>query len=106
MYKYDLDKVLHACAVASLRPGSFGSAESEEALIVPKTSALANMVLAVEAVSEVTSVQSQAAEGADGIIVSAREVERSWRFADCVPVIIVLPTGRFRGSRRQAVRLG
>ena len=61
----DLDKVLQnrALLFSALAPSV---AESEEALIVPKQ-VHGDMVLAVEAVSEVTSVQSQAAEGADGI---------------------------------------
>ena len=89
----DLDKVFQnrALLFTALAPSV---AESEEALIVPKQMH-GDTVLAVEAVSEVTSVQSQAAEGADGIIVSAREVGALLCFADCVPVIIVLPTGRF-----------
>ena len=38
---------------------------------------------------------AQAAEGADGIVVGAPGVAALLCFADCVPVIIVSPTGRF-----------
>ncbi len=41
------------------------------------------------------SVQQQAAEGADGVLVEAPGVATLLCFADCVPVIIVSPTGRF-----------
>lgn len=90
----DLDKVLQnrALLFSALAP-SLEAAE-EERLIVPKQ-VHGDTVLTLEAASEIASVQSQAAEGADGIIVSAREVGALLCFADCVPVIIVLPTGRF-----------
>ena len=52
-------------------------------------------MLTVGAAREVARVQRAAAEGADGIIVSAHEVGALLCFADCMPVIIVLPTGRF-----------
>ena len=39
--------------------------------------------------------ESQAAEGADGIIVNAPETMALLCFADCLPAIIVSPTGRF-----------
>lgn len=89
----DLDKVLQnrALLFSALAPSL---EESEEALIVPKQ-VHGDTVLTVGAAREVACVQRAAAEGADGIIVSAREVGALLCFADCMPVIIVLPTGRF-----------
>lgn len=89
----DLDKVLRnrALLFSALAPSL---EESEQALIVPKQ-VHGDTVLTVGAAREVARVQRAAAEGADGIIVSAHEVGALLCFADCMPVIIVLPTGRF-----------
>lgn len=92
--KDDLDKVLQNRVLLFSALAPSGQVTSEERLIVPQQ-VHGDKVLTVESASEVASVQSQAAEGADGIIVSAREVGALLCFADCVPVIIVLPTGRF-----------
>lgn len=43
----------------------------------------------------VESVRAQAKEGADGLMVSAPSVAALLCYADCVPVIVVSPTGRF-----------
>ena len=88
-----LDKVLQnrALLFSALAPSL---EESEQALIVPKQ-VHGDTVLTVGAAREVARVQRAAAEGADGIIVSAHEVGALLCFADCMPVIIVLPTGRF-----------
>lgn len=89
----DLDKALQnrALLFSALAPSL---EESEQALIVPKQ-VHGDTVLTVGAAREVARVQRAAAEGADGIIVSAHEVGALLCFADCMPVIIVLPTGRF-----------
>lgn len=81
------ERLLHA-----LVPGARLSVE--EALIVPKQ-VHGDRALLVAAPSEVARVRSEASEGADAIIVSTRDVAALLCFADCVPVIIVLPTGRF-----------
>ena len=63
-------------------------------LIVPNQVHGANLV-AVQSASQVAVVQEQAAEGADGVLVDAPGVATLLCYADCVPVIIVSPTGRF-----------
>ncbi len=44
---------------------------------------------------EADAVRERAAQGADGLVVNARGVAALLCYADCVPVIIVSPTGRF-----------
>ena len=44
---------------------------------------------------EVSAVRESAGQGADGLIVNAQGVSALLCYADCVPVIIVSPTGRF-----------
>jgi hypothetical protein len=66
----------------------------EEVLIVPKQ-VHGCLALSVECASDVALVQKEADKGADSIVVGTREVAALLCFADCVPVIIVLPTGRF-----------
>ena len=83
----DLDKVLQNRALLSLR----WLLHSEEALIVPKQ-VHGDTVLTVGAAREVAyCVQRAAAEGATSFL------RVRGCFADCMPVIIVLPTGLFRG---------
>lgn len=68
----------------------------DAALVVPNQvhgDVLVNITSADEA--EVAAKQAQASEGADGFVVSAPQVAALLCFADCVPVIIVSPTGRF-----------
>ena len=43
----------------------------------------------------VRALREQATDGADGVVVGASHVAALLCFADCVPVIIVSPTGRF-----------
>ena len=45
--------------------------------------------------AEVERAQARAREGADGVIVAAARVAALLCFADCVPVVIVSPGGRF-----------
>ena len=45
-------------------------------------------------------IQNAADAGADGLVVSCPRVAALLCFADCVPVIIVSPTGRSRGAYR------
>lgn len=70
------------------------SLSAAESLVVPKQ-VHGDRALSIDAVEDVSRVRSEAAEGADAIIVSVREVAALLCFADCVPIIIVLPTGRF-----------
>lgn len=44
---------------------------------------------------EVSAVHEDAEQGADGLIVNAQGVSALLCYADCVPVIVVSPTGRF-----------
>ena len=81
-----------ALLTAALAPGL--DASVEEMLVVPRQ-VHGDKVLTVEGVGSVECVQIAADEGADAIIVAARDVAALLCFADCVPVIIVLPTGRF-----------
>lgn len=66
----------------------------KDMLVVPKQ-VHGDRVLAIETAADVSKIQAEAAQGADSIIVAASEVATLLCFADCVPVIIVLPTGRF-----------
>lgn len=52
-------------------------------------------VLCIDAIERTDEVREAAAQGADGLIVSTHSVAALLCFADCVPVIIVSPTGRF-----------
>ena len=63
-------------------------------LIVPKQ-VHGDRVLSVSDAKDVRAVADDAAQGADGIVVGASRVAALLCFADCVPVIIVSPTGRF-----------
>ncbi len=71
---------------------SFGCADAP--LIVPNQVHGDALVRICDA-GDAESVQQQAAEGADGVLVEAPGVATLLCFADCVPVIIVSPTGRF-----------
>ncbi len=64
------------------------------ACIVPRQVHGTNLVF-VEDKKDLTCVQSKASEGADGLIVSAKGVCALMCFADCLPLIIVSPSGRF-----------
>lgn len=66
----------------------------EEHLIVPHQ-VHGDAVVTIDSPADATRAKSEAAQGADAIIVAAREVAALLCFADCVPLIIVLPTGRF-----------
>lgn len=71
---------------------------SPERLIVPNQVHGTNLVTVDSADAEVVATAAEQAaspEGADGIIVSAPDVAALLCFADCVPAIIVSPTGRF-----------
>ncbi len=71
---------------------SFGGADAP--LIVPNQvhgDALVN----VHDVGQAESAQHLAAEGADGVLVDVPGVAALLCFADCVPVVMVSPTGRF-----------
>lgn len=52
-------------------------------------------VLTVPSAAEASAVQAEANEGADALVVAAPQVAALLCYADCVPVIIVSPTGRF-----------
>lgn len=45
--------------------------------------------------AEAQAITLQAQDGADGLVVHARDVAALLCYADCVPVVIVSPTGRF-----------
>lgn len=63
-------------------------------LIVPKQ-VHGDRVLSVSDAKDVRAVAKDAAQGADGVVVGASRVAALLCFADCIPVIIVSPTGRF-----------
>ncbi len=63
-------------------------------LIVPNQVHGANLV-EVNSPANAELAQEAATEGADGVVVGAPGVAALLCFADCVPVIIVSPTGRF-----------
>lgn len=68
----------------------------EVALVVPNQVHGDNLVSVDQAdESGVDKAQNQAQEGADALVVSVPNVAALLCFADCVPVIIASPTGRF-----------
>lgn len=67
---------------------------ADDPLIVPNQ-VHGDVVLSIEDACDVDAVRQQAAVGADGLIVGADHVAALLCFADCVPVIIASPTGRF-----------
>jgi YfiH family protein len=66
----------------------------DEVLIVPNQ-VHGDTVVSIDSSDEIEHVKLEVAQGADAIIVDAREIAALLCFADCVPLIIVLPTGRF-----------
>lgn len=90
----DLDKVLENRALLARALAPDVQRPLAEMLIVPKQ-VHGDRALTVEADADVARVQAEADAGTDAIIVGAREVGALLCFADCVPGIIVLPTGRF-----------
>ncbi len=71
---------------------SFGCADAP--LIVPNQ-VHGNALVSVRNAEQAESAQRLASEGADGVLVDAPGVATLLCFADCVPVVIVSPTGRF-----------
>lgn len=69
-------------------------ASSSTALVVPRQ-VHGDTVITIEEVNQVSTAQIVADEGADAIIVGTPRVAALLCFADCVPVIAVMPTGRF-----------
>lgn len=76
----------------ALVPGD--ARQLSEMLVVPRQ-VHGDRALTIEAADRIAQVQIEADQGADAIIVAIRDVAALLCFADCVPVIIVLPTGRF-----------
>lgn len=66
-----------------------------EAHLVVPNQVHGDMVVTVDSPADVVRAKNEATQGADAIIVATREVAALLCFADCVPVIIVMPTGRF-----------
>lgn len=52
-------------------------------------------IVRVSDAADVARAQAQASEGADAVVVEAPEVAALLNFADCLPLIIVSPSGRF-----------
>ncbi len=85
----DLDAVLRNRAIVR---ESLGCADAP--LIVPNQVHGSDLVF-VHGVEEAASVQQRATEGADGVLMETPGVATLLCFADCVPVVMVSPTGRF-----------
>lgn len=66
----------------------------DEVLIVPKQ-VHGDRALTVEKATDIPGLQLEAAKGADAVIVAEKGIGALLCFADCMPVIVVLPTGRF-----------
>lgn len=81
-----------ALLVSALAPSL--SKRLDEVLVVPNQ-VHGDEALTIEDAGSVEESCIAADAGADAIIVAARDVAALLCFADCVPVIIVLPTGRF-----------
>ncbi len=85
----DLDAVLRNRRIVQ---ESLGCPEAP--LIVPNQVHGSELVF-VHGAEEAASVQQRASQGADGVLVGTPGVAALLCFADCVPVIVVSPTGRF-----------
>lgn len=70
------------------------NASREARLIVPRQ-VHGDTIVTIDSSSDVMRAQDEAEQGADAVVVAAREVAALLCFADCVPLIIVTPTGRF-----------
>lgn len=68
-------------------------ASSEEQLIVPHQ-VHGDTIVTIDTPHDIMRAKDEAARGADALIVATREVAALLCFADCVPLIIVAPTGR------------
>ncbi|WP_251198341.1 polyphenol oxidase family protein [Anaerotardibacter muris] len=81
--------------IEALAPELAGESRGlDEVLVAPKQ-VHGDQALTVETAADVDGVQAEAAQGADAIIVAEKGIGALLCFADCVPVIAVLPTGRF-----------
>lgn len=74
---------------------SGGSGTSVEAQLIVPRQVHGDTVVTIDSLGDIERVQDEAEQGADALIVAAREVAALLCFADCVPLIIVAPTGRF-----------
>lgn len=69
---------------------------SEEGLVVPNQVHGTDLVVISDNDQQVVDrARERAGEGADALVVEARDVTALLCFADCTPVVIVSPTGRF-----------
>lgn len=84
-------------AVAQNRALLLQALDAPDAQLLTLNQVHGDTVLAVKrgSADELTAVAAQARAGADAIVVAACEVAPILCFADCVPVIIVSPTGAF-----------
>ena len=71
---------------------SFASVDTP--LVVPNQ-VHGDAVVTIEDSSQIEEAQQRATEGADALIVGASHVAALLCYADCVPVIVASPTGRF-----------
>ncbi|MEF9841810.1 MAG: polyphenol oxidase family protein [Raoultibacter sp.] len=69
--------------------------DAQDAWCVIPNQVHGSTVLTVSDPAEVTCVQHEADEGADGILITTAQVAALLCFADCMPVIVVSPTGHF-----------
>ena len=74
---------------------SGGSGTSVEAQLIVPRQVHGDTVVTIDSLGDIERVQDEAEQGADALIVATREVAALLCFADCVPLIIVAPTGRF-----------
>lgn len=82
------------CVAANRRRVAAAFGAQGAPLIVPNQ-VHGDVVLAVKGRFDASEVAMCAAEGADGIVVGCPGVAALLCFADCMPVIVVSPTGRF-----------
>lgn len=84
-----------AACVAENRRRVAAAFGAEGAPLLAPNQVHGDTVLTVRGRSDVAAVQARAAEGADGVVVGCAGVAALLCFADCMPVILVSPTGRF-----------
>lgn len=71
-----------------------GSSKPPVAYVVP-TQVHGTDIVRIARLADVSAAQEASLEGADGLVVETAGVAALLNFADCLPVVVVSPTGRF-----------
>ena len=93
----NLGSMVHdnSAAVAQNRARVLAALNSEDAALVVPLQVHGTDIVEIPRQEDVAAAQKRAEEGADALLVQAPNVCALLCFADCVPVIVVSPTGHF-----------